>query len=251
MARVRRSRGFTLVEMLVALFAMALLAMLSWRGLDGMARVQQQTQARADEVLVLQTGLAQWRADLDALVEMPQQTALDWNGRVLRLTRQDGTTASGNVVVVGWARRVVDGSSRWLRWQSLPLNTRGDLDAAWEQADLWSQNPGETERRNEVAVVPLEDWRVFFFRGGAWTNPQSNATTTAQVTPGTNPVPETPLGTGTGTGTGSGTASTPASGVGSATRREATPIPEGVRLVLTLPEGHAISGELIRDWTRQ
>jgi len=220
---------------------MALLAMLSWRGLDGMARVQQQTQARADEVLVLQTGLAQWRADLDALVEMPQQTALEWNGRVLRLTRQDGTTASGNVVVVGWARRVVDGSSRWLRWQSLPLRTRGDLDAAWEQADLWSQNPGETERRYEVAVVPLQDWRVFFFRGGAWTNPQSNATTTTQATPGTNPAPDP----------ASEPQPQPGTGVGAAARREAVPIPEGVRLVLTLPEGHAISGELIRDWTRQ
>jgi general secretion pathway protein J len=237
MQRTRRGGGFTLVEMLVALFAMALLAMLSWRGLDGMARVQQQTQTRADEVLVLQTGLAQWRADLDALVELPQQTALDWNGRVLRLTRQDGTTASGNVVVVGWARRVVDGSSRWLRWQSAPLNTRGDVDAAWEQADLWSQNPGETERRNEVAIVPLQDWQVFYFRGGAWTNPQSNASTTgAPALPGTTPT--TP-------------AAAPTPAPAAATRGSATPVPEGVRLVLVLPEGHAISGELTRDWTRQ
>ena len=31
------ARGFTLVELLVALFAMALLAVMSWRGLDGMS----------------------------------------------------------------------------------------------------------------------------------------------------------------------------------------------------------------------
>jgi general secretion pathway protein J len=241
MERARRSGGFTLVEMLVALFAMALLAMLSWRGLDGMARVQQQTQARADEVLVLQTGLAQWRADLDALVELPQQTALDWNGRVLRLTRQDGASASGNVVVVGWARRVVDGSSRWLRWQSAPLNTRGDLDAAWEQADLWSQNPGEAERRNEVAIVPLQDWQVFYFRGGAWTNPQSNASTTVtQPAAVAAPAPASPA-----------SAPAPALALAGVARGGATPVPEGVRLVLVLPEGHAISGELTRDWTRQ
>ena len=219
----RRSGGFTLVELLVALFAMALLAMLSWRGLDGMARVQQQTQGRADEVLALQTGLAQWRADLDALVELPQQTALDWNGRILRLTRQDGADATNGVLVVGWTRRVVDGSSRWLRWQSPALRTRGELEAAWEQADMWSQSPGDAERRSEVAISPLQDWQIFYFRGGAWTNPQSNATTTAP----------------------------PASGAPPPSVQAATPVPEGVRLVLTLPAGYAISGELTRDWSRQ
>ena len=72
----------------MALFAMALLAVMSWRGLDGMARAQAQTEARADEVLTLQVGLAQWAADLDALIQLPQTTAIDWNGRVLRMTRR-------------------------------------------------------------------------------------------------------------------------------------------------------------------
>ena len=41
---MQRQRGFTLVELLVALMVMALLAVLSWRGLDGMTRAQTQTQ---------------------------------------------------------------------------------------------------------------------------------------------------------------------------------------------------------------
>ena len=72
MSRGRASSGFTLVELLVALFAMALLAVMSWRGLDGMSRAQAQTEARSDEMLTLQVGLAQWTADLDALLELPQ-----------------------------------------------------------------------------------------------------------------------------------------------------------------------------------
>ena len=63
----RRSSGFTLVELLVALMVMAVLSLMSWRGLDVMGRAQSQTQARADELLVLQSGLAQWSADLDAM----------------------------------------------------------------------------------------------------------------------------------------------------------------------------------------
>ena len=49
----RPARGFTLIELLVAIAVMALVAILSWRGLDGMVRAQTTTQQRADEVLSL------------------------------------------------------------------------------------------------------------------------------------------------------------------------------------------------------
>jgi general secretion pathway protein J len=220
MARAARTRGFTLVELLVALFAMALLAIMSWRGLDGMTRAQAQTDARADEVLTLQVGLAQWSADLDAVIQLPLSTAIEWNGRVLRLTRRSTAAETDGVLVVGWTRRVVNGVGTWLRWQSPPVTTRGELDTAWQQADAWSQNPGDEQTRREVAVVPLEEWQIFFFREDAWTNPQSSAIQAA--TPG-------PPGTAA---------------------RSASVIPDGVRLVLALPPGQSISGILTRDWVR-
>jgi general secretion pathway protein J len=211
---MRRARGFTLVELLVALFALALLAALSWRGLDGMMRARASTEARADEVLSLQTGLAQWAADLDAIEEFPGTSALDWNGRVLRLTRQGGGTGADGALVVAWTRR--DGA--WRRWQSPPVVSRGDLDTAWVLADQWSQNASESARQREVAIVPLEEWQIFYYRSDAWTNPQSSAATQA---------------------------STPAS---AATVVNA--LPDGVRLVLQLPAGRAIGGQLVRDWVR-
>ena len=64
-------QGFTLIELLVAIALMALMAAMSWRGLDGMTRAQTQMHQQADEVLTLQTGLAQWGADLDALAQQP------------------------------------------------------------------------------------------------------------------------------------------------------------------------------------
>jgi general secretion pathway protein J len=216
-------RGFTLVELLVALFAMALLAIMSWRGLDGMTRAQAQTEARADEVLTLQVGLAQWAADLDALVQLPQTTALDWNGRVLRLTRRGTASVTDGVLVVGWTRRVVNGTGTWLRWQSPQVTTRGALEQAWQQADLWSANPGDEEKRYEVAVTPLEEWRLFYFRDNAWTNPQSSAEVAAGQIPNPPGTPAAPV---------------------------AAVLPEGVRLVLNLPPGQAISGTLTRDWVR-
>jgi len=225
MKSARANRGFTLVELLVALFAMALLAVMSWRGLDGMTRAQAQTEAHADEVLTLQVGLSQWSADLDAVMQLPQTAALDWNGRVLRMTRRGAATPGDGMLVVAWTRRVVNGQGTWLRWQSPQVTTRGELEAQWQRADLWSQNPGDEEKRGEVAVTPLEDWRIFYFRENAWTNPQSSDASSAATTP-------------------------PAVVQGSPNPAGTPVLPDGVRLVLTLPPGQAISGTLTRDWVR-
>lgn len=91
-------RGLTLIELLVALALMAVLTTLSWRVLDGMTRTQQQTQEHADSSQQWQVALAQWQTDLDALQESGVQPALDFNGRVLRLTRRapTGTTETNN-----------------------------------------------------------------------------------------------------------------------------------------------------------
>ena len=45
------SGGFTLIEVLVALMIMTLMALMSWRGIDGMARTQALVGSQADAVL--------------------------------------------------------------------------------------------------------------------------------------------------------------------------------------------------------
>jgi general secretion pathway protein J len=178
---MRRAAGFTLVELLVALFVLALLAALSWRGIDGMVRAKEATVSRADEVLTLQVALAQWGADLEAMEKVPGMKAIDWNGRVLRLTRRSSAALTDGVVVVGWTRRVQDNGGMWLRWQSPPVATRGDLEDAWARADQWSQNAGSDDAAREVAITRLDDWDIFFFRENAWTNPQSSEVTSSSL----------------------------------------------------------------------
>jgi general secretion pathway protein J len=223
MASRTTGRGFTLVELLVALFAMALLAVMSWRGLDGMTRAQAVTAARADEVLTLQVGLAQWGADLDAITQLPGATALDWNGRVLRLTRRNTTDPAAGVLVAAWTQR----EGQWLRWQSPPLTTHGQLDQAWQKADQWSQTPGDEERRFEVTVTPLQQWQIFYYRSDAWTNPQSSGAVTSN-------------------GADLSGIKTPVADA----ITQAGSLPDGVRLVLLLPPGQALSGTITRDWVR-
>lgn len=215
----KRSRGFTLIELLVAIGIMALMAGLSWRGIDGMARTQAQLRQRADQVLTLQAGLSQWTADLDAMVQLPNTQALDWDGRALRITRRSTASSGDGLLVVAWARRNMDGSGQWLRWQSAPLQSRGALQAAWAQAGQWAQNPGDEDRKYEVRIVALEQWKVFYFRADAWSNPLSSD-------------------------------GQPAAPIGEKLAGPDLPVPEGVRLVLTLPADGAISGTLTRDWVR-
>jgi general secretion pathway protein J len=209
--RPHRQRGFTLIELLVAIGVMAMIAILSWRGLDGMVRAQEQTRQRADEMLVLQAALAQWGADFDAVTQIANTTPLDWDGQVLRLTRRSNTLADEGALVVAWTRRGnSQGAGQWLRWQSPPLRTRGEWQQAWQQAAQWARTPGEAERRHEVVLMPLDNWQIFYFRGGAWSNPLSSTGTPQDNT--------------------------------------ASTVPDGVRLQITLPPGQALAGQLTRDW---
>lgn len=218
--------GFTLIEVLVAITIMALLAVLSWRGLDGMARAQSQTSQRADEVLTLQAGLAQFKLDLDALTTTAQVNSLDWDGRVLRMTRRNAQ-AGNDLQVVAWTRRS-DTSGQWLRWQSAPLRTLPAWSEAWDRASNWAQTGSPREREAEVAIAALDDWQIFYYRGGAWSNPLSSEGVQAFL-----PAPSPPPVNG----------SPPP-----ATAQNV--VPDGIRVVLVLPAGKAVSGRLTLDWVQ-
>ena len=247
--------GFTLIELLVALVLMAVMAALSWRGFDAMQRHQSRLALHSQEVLSLQNGLAQWTADLEALETQPGQSSMDWDGRALRLLRRGSQSTGEGLLVVAWAQGQRAQGNVWLRWSSPPLTNRAQMLAAWSQAALWAQNPGDAERLREVIIAPMRSWQIVYFRGGAWTNPLSSADQ-VKVTP------EPPAGVASGAagevaadngkgvlggsvGAVSGAINPPVQGQ---TKTEA--MPDGVRLVLTLPEGGAVSGTITRDWSR-
>lgn len=212
--RRRIPRGFTLIELLVAITLMALMATLGWRSLDGMTRAQTQLRQHADDVLALEAGLAQWAVDLDAMERQPNTTSLLWDGNTLRIVRH-GSEPGAGLSVVAWTHRQVSGQGQWLRWQSDVVNTRLALQQAWEQAGYWSHNASEESRQREVRIAALDQWQIYYYINDGWSNPLSSMGTVAE-----GKVAATPI------------------------------VPEGIRLVLSLAPGQAISGPLTRDWAR-
>ena len=222
--RVPCHKGFTLIELLVAIAVMAALALMAWRALDGMARTEQLTRERGDQLLALQAGLGQWAADLDALTETGETPGLDFDGRTLRLTRRDPLeteTQSPGLQVVAWA---VHGG-HWTRWHRDGLKTREALTLAWSEAQRWGQQPLSSDTPHQVTVARASGWQVFYHRDNAWTNPLSS-------------------------GANAGVPSVGAPVGGAAPIATVAFLPDGVRLVLTLADGQTLSGDIVRDWAR-
>jgi general secretion pathway protein J len=215
---MRAARGFTLIEVLVALTIMAIMAALGWQSIDTMVRTQTLTRDQSSATQRLSAGLEQWVRDLDELqADASLSPGLQYDGLVLRLVRRDGgETASDStgLRVVAWTVRPGAERAEWTRWQSPPVADSASLRQAWERAGLWARggNTATAQGDSATAVAPAEGWQVFFHRGGSWVNPQSAAD---------------------GGGGGSPSA-----------------LPDGVRVVLDGLRAPGLSGRLQRDWVQ-
>lgn len=161
--RPGRVRGFTLVEVLVALAVMALMAALAWRGIDGVLASRDAGRARVDRTTRLATVVAQWETDLQRLQADAGVPALSFDGRTLRLVRR----SDGALQLVAWT---LDGT-RWSRWAAPPTTQLGTLQQTWLQSQ-------QLQTGTVAALTLLDDvegWQLYFYRGNAWSNAQSSA----------------------------------------------------------------------------
>ena len=229
-SKVRQQQGFTLIESLIAITLMAVMAGLSWRGLDSLMRSRDINQARIDQTAVTQTVLAQWRSDLERMTPVPgiSDAGLAWDGQTLRITRRattqldDGSDAG--LWVVAWTRR--DGL--WWRWQSPAMRDKRSLQEAWQRAERWGKNASAEDKNWETPLVAIDEWQIRFFRGNAWTNPLSSAGGLTSASSPSGPVVSQPASTNSTT-------------------------PDAIRLEINLsptPSRQAQHGSITLDWIR-
>lgn len=209
--RHNRDAGFTLIEVLVAMFIMSIMAVMAWRGVDGLFKVKEVTQAQAARSLRLAAVMEQWERDLQQLQTTSVGRPLRFDGAALRLTRH---TPEGLRVVV-WT--VQQGGL--YRWSSAALTSAAALQAAWRRAQQWT-----TLQADAVQVLDdVSQWQVYYRRltDNAWSNAQSSANRQQEAAPVANVDP----------GTEGEAVDTADDGDIDDT------LPQGVRLILTLPQG--------------
>lgn len=203
------SRGFTLVEVLVALMVLALMAAMAWRGVDALMRTREVAQARMESLLRAQSVMAQWEADLQSVISTQVSPGVLCEGAALHLTRRQ----PDGVQVVTWALR----SGNLNRWAAAPTTRSEALQEAWMQSFQLLGNEPEQLR----TLQGVSQWQVYFYFGNAWSNCASSGdVVVAQPSPASG---------------------TPAPSPG----KQA--LPDGVRMVLTFADGGTLAGTVTRD----
>ena len=217
-------RGFTLVEVLVALVIMAVVAAMGWQGVAGMSRAREIAAAASERTLRLSAVVGQWEADLAAVYDSPQVPGLSFDGASLRIARR---TEDGVQQVV-WSLR----EGLWRRWPGPVSRRAGELQQAWlASQQLQGNEPGQLQLLDGVT-----DWQLYFWRGQGWSNAQSSGDLverTRAVAPAASAA-STPDG---GAAAPVGGASAP---IATSSNGARTQLPSGVRLQIDLPEGRIL-----------
>lgn len=207
-----RARGFTLVELLVALLVMAILAALAWQGLAGILRARDGSAEVLDRTLRLNTALVQWEQDLQGVVDVGVVPPLLFNGQMLVLTRR----TEGGVALVAWALR----SGQWTRWSGPSYATTRALQEAW----LGAQGLLGNEAGHVTVAEGVVEWQLYKYIAGRKANMQSSGDIVLPTSSAAAPAPPASAASAPGV------PATPAAPVAADAAREA--LPEAVEMLL-------------------
>ena len=194
---------------------MAILAAMAWQGVDGIVRTRAASQGRLEQLLRVNTVLAQFQQDLEAAQDsgaLPQPLP-SFDGLSLRLTRR---TPDGLQLVV-WSLR----GGTWLRWAGPAVTTARALQDQWMTSQQFLGN----ETGQLRTLTGISEWQAYCYRGNGWSNCQSSAgnDTSAQ-------------------------AGAPGAGAGAPQQQQVDNDPlKAVRVVLTFGEGSGFNGSVTRQ----
>ena len=173
---MKNARGFTLVELLVAITVLAIVAVMGWRGLDGIVRSREQLTQNMEQTRGIQLTFAQLQSDLEQIADKQllrqRQNLLADNSRLVFIRTVLTENAPSQLQVVSY--QILDGVLS--RRESAQTRDLVQLDALWQAATGDTRAGVNVALQGGVAGMEVRVWEA-----GGWKLPQNSSTSFAGV----------------------------------------------------------------------
>ncbi|MFS2022117.1 type II secretion system protein J [Massilia sp. CT11-137] len=180
------ARGFTLVELLVAISILAIVAVLGWRGLDGIVRARVALTQQMETTRGMQLAFAQMQSDCEHIAQrdvVDQRPYLLVGADRLTLVREVFTENQPSRLQVV-AYRIVNGTL--MRRESQPTRDLVQLDALWQAVTSDADTNPAVAIQTGVTGMQVATWLNNSWRQGG-VDPGANAAGTGQAPPPPQP----------------------------------------------------------------
>ena len=159
--RANRPTGFTLIELLVAISILAIVAVLGWRGLDGIVRARIALTAQVEATRGMQLAFAQMQSDAEHIANneiyldrRPFLRADTDRMSMVRNVYHENEAALLQVV----SYRVVDGVL--LRRESVGTRDLVELDVLWAAATSNADSTPPVALQSGVTGMVVQTWEA-------------------------------------------------------------------------------------------